>query len=166
MSKSSNQISKTGENMDHKADCHDAAHSLPTLLGSLLKDEIELFHETLLAHWNGIGKNSYSLHTLTEEQYHRLLENIDTIAERRRSLGHKIEQISFPTSFEMPLETDTDRLAAQLAKLHQTMAQLSQKISGIADQQSDGATADLMNGLSAFHQKQFWLLDSMSIANM
>lgn len=57
-------------------------------LNELLANEYALFTKTLNFHWNVTGPRFHSLHIFLEEQYHNLLEVMDSIAERVRILGY------------------------------------------------------------------------------
>ncbi|KAF5270941.1 hypothetical protein FQR65_LT17746 [Abscondita terminalis] len=57
-------------------------------LNILLADETVLYVKTRNAHWNIEGSDFHAVHLFFEEQYNRLSETIDDIAERVRSLGH------------------------------------------------------------------------------
>ena len=56
-------------------------------LNPLLADEHVLYVRLRNYHWNVTGPNFLSLHELFEEQYGKVQEIIDELAERARSLG-------------------------------------------------------------------------------
>jgi len=64
-------------------DCTEVVH----VLNTLLSDEFILYTKTLNYHWNITGPHFHDLHKLLDTQYHELLETIDSVAERVRSLG-------------------------------------------------------------------------------
>ena len=57
------------------------------LLNQDLADQYLLIIKTKKYHWDVIGPAFRTLHTLWEEQYTALAQNIDATAERIRSLG-------------------------------------------------------------------------------
>jgi len=57
-------------------------------LNHVLADEFILYVKTLNAHWNVEGKDFYSMHLFFEIQYKELIDIIDDVAERIRTLGH------------------------------------------------------------------------------
>ncbi|MEG1587227.1 MAG: DNA starvation/stationary phase protection protein [Bacteroidales bacterium] len=56
-------------------------------LNKLLSDEFVLLAKTWNFHWNVKGMNFYSDHKFLESIYTEIIDNIDDIAERIRSLG-------------------------------------------------------------------------------
>lgn len=57
-------------------------------LNFILADEFVLYVKTLNAHWNVEGNDFYPMHLFFEMQYKELIETIDSVAERIRTLGH------------------------------------------------------------------------------
>lgn len=64
------------------------------LLNHDLADAYLLLIKTKKYHWDVVGPQFRSLHELWQEQYEALTENIDSIAERARTLGvfHSVRQ--------------------------------------------------------------------------
>jgi len=56
-------------------------------LNFLLANEYALFTKVLNYHWNITGPRFHSLHSLLEDEYKKLLEIMDDLAERVRILG-------------------------------------------------------------------------------
>src|SRR5262245_59579858 len=63
-------------------------------LAKFLAESYTLFVKTHGFHWNVVGANFVSLHTLFEEQYNDLFKAVDAIDERIRALG-----VTAPGSF-------------------------------------------------------------------
>src|SRR5690349_19429212 len=59
------------------------------LLNKILAYQFALYVKTLNYHWNVEGSDFHALHIFFEKQYEELLEIIDEVAERVRSLGFK-----------------------------------------------------------------------------
>ena len=63
------------------------AGSVAWRLNQILANEYALFTKTLNYHWNVTGPRFHSLHNFLEIQYKDLLETMDDVAERIRTLG-------------------------------------------------------------------------------
>lgn len=70
-----------GISADHKKEVADK-------LNILLADEFVLYTKTRNYHWNVESMNFTEMHDFYEEQYDKLAEFIDAIAERVRKIGH------------------------------------------------------------------------------
>lgn len=138
----------------------------PDNLKRLLADYALLALKTQNYHWNVTGPNFSSLHALFEQQYTDLAAAIDEIAERIRSLGQQT-----PGSFTEFLkltslkEADSGKLkaAAMIKDLHDdqlAVAKYMRKIIVHAAAEGDDATADLLTGRVAIHEKNAWMLAS------
>lgn len=57
------------------------------ILNAILADEFVILVQTLNYHWNLVGPEFHDYHLLFDEQYKRIFNFIDDIAERVRSLG-------------------------------------------------------------------------------
>jgi len=57
------------------------------ILSTFLADEYVLYTKTRNYHWNIVGPQFNDLHKFFEEQYERLNEIVDDVAERIRTLG-------------------------------------------------------------------------------
>lgn len=62
--------------------------AVANLLNIILSDEYLIYTKTLNFHWNIYGSDFKALHVFLEEQYETMLEIVDEIAERVRSVGH------------------------------------------------------------------------------
>ena len=63
--------------------------SLAEMLSAVLADEMTLYVKTRKFHWNVSGESFMELHKLFENQYSKLEEVIDEVAERINKLGSK-----------------------------------------------------------------------------
>src|ERR1700761_3395599 len=62
--------------------------AVATELTKLLADEFVLYTKTRNAHWNVEGPDFHSMHVFFEQQYEKLEDVVDSVAERIRQLGH------------------------------------------------------------------------------
>lgn len=138
----------------------------PDNLKRLLADYAVLALKTQNYHWNVTGSNFSSLHGLFEQQYTDLAAAIDDIAERIRALGQQA-----PGSFSEFLkrtslkEAGSGKLkaAAMIKDLHDdhlAVAKSMKKMILQAAAEGDDATADLLTGRVAVHEKNAWMLAS------
>src|SRR6516225_7472557 len=63
--------------------------SICKLLQVLLSNEFLLYTKTLNYHWNVDGRQFHDFHEFFKDQYEKLLDVTDDVAERVRQLGHK-----------------------------------------------------------------------------
>ncbi len=136
------------------------------LLNADLSDEYVLLTKTKNYHWNVVDPRFNDLHKFLDEQYEKLSEVVDDIAERIRSIGGKskstlkefLEQTrlsehpnEYPSANEMleNLLLDHESIIRQLRKDLETCEQLG-----------DMGTNDFLTGLMEEHEKMAWMLRS------
>lgn len=136
-----------------------------TTLDRILSYENAICQETASYHWNIRGANFYSLHELLEKQYSWLLERIDDVAERIRTIGFTADiDIGFAEKI-MPkrsriADKDYKRMLEDLIGLHKSITQYLRGSIQSMNSNNDFATADLLTKLLGEHEKQIWFLDS------
>jgi starvation-inducible DNA-binding protein len=134
-------------------------------LVNILSDEYMLFQQTLNFHWNIEGANFIATHEMLESQYEWLKENVDSIAERIRTLGY-----TAPARYKTYMKTssvtegseqaDNRTMIATLCESHsEVINQLRDTIKSIKDYY-DFATEDLLIKLLGEHEKALWMLRS------
>lgn len=137
------------------------------LLNRDLADSYLLLIKTKKYHWDVVGPQFRSLHEIWEEQYIALTENIDSIAERVRTLGGfplgtaegfirmasiKENAGNVPTATEM---------VANLVNDHeQIIRNLREHIDQSSENFHDEGTADFLTGLMEQHEEMAWMLRS------
>lgn len=137
------------------------------LLNRDLSDAYLVLIKTKKYHWDVVGPQFRSLHTLWEEQYTQLTENIDSLAERVRALGGYpvgtakgfLEYASVqehagdvPTAYGM--------VANLLADHELIIRNLRDHIDQSQDEFHDAGTADFLTGLMEQHEEMAWMLRS------
>ena len=65
----------------------DVRQKIASILNKLLADEFVLYTKTLKFHWNVQGIVFHDFHAAFKEQYEKLFDFVDSIAERARALG-------------------------------------------------------------------------------
>ena len=137
------------------------------LLNNDLADAYLLLVKTKKYHWDVVGPQFRSLHTLWEEHYQALTMNIDSIAERVRALGGfpagTMEEFLKLTSLKenpetLPLAT---LMVSSLVDDHeQVIRNLRGHIDACGDKFHDEGTADFLTGLMEGHEEMAWMLRS------
>ena len=137
------------------------------LLNRDLSDAYLLLIKTKKYHWDVVGPQFRSLHTLWEEHYTALTENIDALAERVRALGGypigtaegflkyasiKEDAGTLPNAFGMVENLVIDH--------ELVIRNLRDHIDQCSDKYHDQGTADFLTGLMEAHEQMAWMLRS------
>ncbi|MBW4555090.1 MAG: DNA starvation/stationary phase protection protein [Trichormus sp. ATA11-4-KO1] len=142
-------------------------HGVMNLLNQNLADSYILLVKTKKYHWDVVGPQFRSLHELWEEQYEKLTENIDDLAERVRALGGY--PVGTMTGFleigtlkehsgEVPLATEmVDRLVEDH---EQVIRNLRDHVDQCSEQFHDEGTSDFLTELMEEHEDMAWMLRS------
>jgi len=135
------------------------------LLNGFLADEFVLSLKTKNAHWNVEGRDFHAMHIFFEEQYHRLDEVIDDVAERIRILGHYA-----PATLKSYLElthlteqtrenNDSTGLIKDLLGDHESIITRIREVGNyMANDLQDAGTSDFITSLMETHEKMAWML--------
>jgi starvation-inducible DNA-binding protein len=137
------------------------------VLSNVLADTFLLYLKTLNFHWNVKGPQFISLHKMFEEQYRDFWSALDDIAERIRTLDQpasgttaKFKQLaeiwekdSLSAAMDMPSELGSDNEAA----VRTIRTALS-----TAQDAGDEATAGLLTDRLTYHEKQVWMMKSIT----
>jgi len=136
-------------------------------LSKLLADEFILYTKTRNAHWNLEGTEFHGLHVFFEDQFNRLDEMIDSIAERIRAIGHFA-----PGSLKRFLELthlSEDDAADNYGKTFMKnlledhiaiIIFLRENIDLFATGYKDYGSSDFLTGLLSVHEKMVWMLNA------
>ena len=131
-----------------------------------LADHYVLVTKTRFYHWNVKGPEFHDLHTILDEQYQTIAEQIDQIAEQALQLGGQAPGtlawfLSRARLKEDPEETipDTRRMIQNLLDDHEAiMTFLQGEITTIEEEHGDKMTSGFLQGISAQHHKIAWML--------
>ena len=142
-------------------------HGVIELLNRDLADLYLLQIKTKKYHWDVVGPQFRTLHTLWEEHYNALNANIDAIAERIRALGGyplgtAAGFIEYSTIKEHPNDLPfAGEMVARLVQDHeQIIRNLRKDIDQCGDEYHDEGTADFLTGLMEQHEEMAWMLRS------
>ncbi len=144
--------------------------AVTTALKHVLADTYALALKTQNYHWNVEGRHFPSLHPMFEAQYDALFEAVDEIAERIRALGEKapgsFSEFAKLSTLAAPKSTQSENaMVADLAAGHGHVASTVTAAMKAAQKAGDEATADLMIGRLAAHDKTAWMLRSSLPSN-
>lgn len=137
-----------------------------SLLSKLLADEYLLYTKTRNAHWNVVGPDFHAMHVFFEEQYGKLEEFVDDIAERIRSLSNPAPGSlkEFLSASRLKEEKGELQSSAAFLKLllqdhEQVIRQIREDVPRCEELGDDG-TNDFLVGLLEEHEKMAWMLRS------
>ena len=133
-------------------------------LNQLLADEVVLYIKTLNYHWNIEGEGFHALHVFLEEQYNKLQELIDSVAERIRKVGHYAsgsmkEFLKDASLKETGGGKITPFMLAELAAGHDAIIRNAREmVNRFMDDYNDAGSSDFVTGLMRDHEKMSWML--------
>jgi starvation-inducible DNA-binding protein len=138
------------------------------ILNKVLGGEFVLLVQTLNYHWNLVGPEFHDYHLLFDEQYKRIFNSIDDIAERVRAVGG----IAFGTFKEFlsnsPLKEDEGDLPAprdmvfNLLSNHEILIRaIREGITETGIENRDMGTNNFLAELIEKHEKMAWMLRSL-----
>ncbi len=138
-------------------------------LNTLLATEHVLYVKTRNYHWNVVGPEFHSLHEMFEDQYTRLAETIDEIAERGRVLGGKalgtmaefIQNSKIAEEAPRTYPPAHDMVANTIEGHEAIVRYLREQIPVIDEDCGDVGTADFLTGVLEMHEKDAWMLRSL-----
>ena len=142
-------------------------HGVIELLNQDLADQYLLIIKTKKYHWDVVGPQFRTLHTLWEEHYNALTLNIDATAERVRQLGGyplgtAAGFVQYSSIKEHPNDLpDANQMVDRLVQDHELVIRnLREHIDQCGEQYHDEGTADFLTGLMEQHEEMAWMLRS------
>ena len=142
-------------------------HGVIDLLNQDVADLYLLLIKTKKYHWDVIGPQFRTLHTLWEEHYNTLTINIDETAERVRQLGGyplgtAAGFVQYSTLKEHPNDLPSaNEMVARLVQDHeQVIRNLRDHVDRCGEKFHDEGTADFLTGLMEQHEEMAWMLRS------
>jgi len=120
------------------------------------------------AHWNIVGPRFRSIHLQLDEVVATARGFADTVAERSAALGvppdGRPETVAQSTALPVPKEgwlRDTDVVGLLVEALEAAILRLRERIT--ATEESDLVTQDLLIGITAELEKQFWMFQAENL---
>lgn len=142
----------------------DTRQKVASLLNKLLSDEYVLYTKTLKFHWNVQGIVFHDFHALFKEQYEKLFDIVDLVAERARALGApalgSLQEFSTYTRLkEITAEklSALDMIKALLADHEAIIRTIRNDIDETA-KLGDQGTSNFLQDLILKHEKTAWTL--------
>lgn len=135
-----------------------------TILNTLLADEFVLYVKTLKFHWNVQGIVFHDFHKLFQEQYEKVFEFIDSIAERARAVGAlAVGSLQEFSAFTRLQEIAMEQLAAKdmikhLLTDHESIIRTLRADIEATAQLQDQGTSNFLQDLIVKHEKIAWML--------
>jgi starvation-inducible DNA-binding protein len=137
------------------------------LLNCDLADAYLLLIKTKKYHWDVVGPQFRTLHKLWEEHYEALTENIDSIAERVRTLGgyplgtaEGFLKVATIKEHAGSIPSSTGMVARLVEDHEQIIRNLREHIDQCSEKFHDEGTADFLTGLMEQHEEMAWMLRS------
>lgn len=135
-----------------------------SILNKLLADEYVLYTKTLKFHWNVQGIVFHDFHQAFKEQYEKLFEIVDLVAERARALGapalgslHEFSAITRLKEISPEKLTALDMIKELLADHEAIIRTIRANIDETASL-GDQGTSNFLQDLILKHEKIAWML--------
>lgn len=145
----------------------DNRKAVVTMLKQLLADEYVMYTKYRNAHWNVEGLDFHSKHVFFEEEYGKLENTIDEVAERIRMLGFyspgSMQQFIELSELKEngPDQNDSASFMKVLLDDHQTIIKfIRESIGENAEAHNDEGTADFITAILQMHEQMAWMLRS------
>lgn len=136
-------------------------------VSKILSDEFVIYIKTRNAHWNMEGSDFYSKHKFFEDQFEKIDDIIDDLAERIRSLGHyapgTMKEFLQLTNLSEATPQNNESLSyiRDLLIDHESVIMhLRKNINRFANDLQDAGTSDFITGIVEQHEKMAWMLRS------
>lgn len=142
-------------------------HGVIELLNKDLADQYLLLIKTKKYHWDVVGPQFRTLHTLWEEHYNTLTINIDATAERVRALGGYplgtaagFIQYSSIKEHAQDLPSANEMVSRLVQDHEQIIRNFREDVDKCGENYHDEGTADFLTGLMEQHEEMAWMLRS------
>ena len=141
-------------------------HGVIELLNRNVADLYLLLIKTKKYHWDVIGPQFRTLHTLWEEHYNALTISIDETAERVRMLGGyplgtAAGFIEYGSLKEHPNDLPSaDEMVSRLVQDHELVIRNLRKDIDTCSELHDEGTADFLTAKMEAHEEMAWMLRS------
>lgn len=136
------------------------------ILNTLLADVFVAYAQARAFHWNVTGRNFSQDHAFFEEEYIFFGEEMDSVAERARSLGAKVPaRLADYLKATRLQEIDATSMTATamlegMRMMHESLVVFLREDLAKVVALGDEGTADFLTGLMADHEKRAWLARS------
>ena len=147
---------------------NDTSIEIAELIKEVLADQFVLYTKARNYHWNVTGSQFYNLHSAFEKIYDELAEDIDSTAERIRTLGLKApgtmqEFLNLSSLKEEPGKYPEASVMVQkiVSDFEAIIGKLDSSAHKMQNEFRDEVTAGMFYGLMEKYQKTVWMLTSL-----
>ena len=140
------------------------AKAVTEAVNPLIADAFALYTKTKNFHWHLSGPRFRELHLLFDKQATQILESIDPMVERLRKIGGtSIRSLSHAGSLQT-IHDDNDDFVGPQEMVHRLLldnrhiAQQIREAAGVADDNKDLATANLLEEILDQTERRAWFL--------
>ena len=140
------------------------AKAVTDAVNPLIADAFALYAKTKNFHWHLSGPRFRDLHLLFDEHAAQILEGIDPMVERIRKIGGTSIRSLTHASKLQTIHDDNDEFVAPQEMVHRLLldnrhiVQQIREAAGIADDNKDLATSDLLESLLDDAERRTWFL--------
>lgn len=140
-------------------------HSIVDHLSKALASIYALYINTLNCHWNVEDPRFLSLHQLFEEQYKRLAEEGDEVAEQIRQLGAQVPASLSEFAKQSAIDPiggnlSADEMLKKLLQDHEILIAILSAVAALSEEAKDYGLSDLLGSLIREHEKSAWFIRS------
>lgn len=142
----------------------DVRQKIASILNKLLADEFVLYTKTLKFHWNVQGIVFHDFHQAFKEQYEKLFDFVDSIAERARALGAPaLGSLQDFSTYKRLKETNSKNLSAiamvkELLADHEAIIRTIRQDVDETARLGDQGTSNFLQDVLVKHEKIAWML--------
>lgn len=134
-------------------------------LNSLLANYSVHFQKLRNFHWNVKGSDFFDLHSEFEIQYKEAFESLDEIAERIRVFGETPystmqEYLKHSEIKEAATNHPSDIMVRELLNDYRILIQYLEAVIGIASEQNDAGTENMVKSYIKKIEKRHWMLSA------
>lgn len=144
---------------------------IASILNKLLSDEFVLYTKTLKFHWNVQGIVFHDFHAAFKEQYEKLFDFVDSIAERARALGAPaLGSLQDFSTYTRLKEVNAKKLSAlemvkELLADHEAIIRTLRQEIEETGKLGDQGTSNFLQDLIVKHEKIAWMLRATAVAH-
>ena len=141
--------------------------NLENKLNQYVADLMVAYTKLHNVHWYVQGKQFYRMHELFERYYDKVTEDMDEIAERMLQIGFKPVAnlkgaLEIAKIEERNEEFGKDFDLVEIVKSDfEYFLNLTLETKEAAEEAGDDPTVDIMNEITAYYQKELWMLNSV-----
>ena len=152
---------ENGENIGLSSEVR---QKIASILNKLLADEFVLYTKTLKFHWNVQGITFHDFHQAFKEQYEKIFDFVDLIAERARALGAPaLGSLQDFSTYTRLKEANSKNISAlemvkELLADHEAIIRTMRQEVDETARLGDQGTSNFLQDILVKHEKIAWML--------